>query len=75
MAVIPRQSAQQKLPPLRWVRGAAGRRMLDEQARRLLGISGDEFLRRWEAGEYADRYDDLESPEIRRLARLIRFAR
>ena len=28
-----------------------GRRLLDERARRFLGMSGDEFRRRYEAGE------------------------
>lgn len=69
------ERAATKLPRLRWVHGSAGREMLDQQARRLLGISGDEFLRRWKAGEYADQLEDLDHPEIRRLARLIPFAR
>jgi hypothetical protein len=29
-------------------------RLFDETARLLLGISGDEFRRRWHAGEYYD---------------------
>ena len=64
-----------RLPRLRWVHGAQGREMLDRQAQRYLGISGEEFLRRWDAGEYRDAFNDLEKPEIRRLARLIRFDR
>jgi hypothetical protein len=34
------------------------RAFFDEKARELLGISGEEFLRRWEAGEY-DEIADL----------------
>ena len=38
------------------------------QARRYLGISGDEFVRRWEAGEYAGTAD---SPGVMDLALLL----
>jgi hypothetical protein len=31
-----------------------GRALLNEQARRYLGISGDEFVRKWDAGEFPD---------------------
>lgn len=47
--------------------------LLDERARELLGISAEEFLRRWDAGEYA-------GPEhgrgpVAKLAMLIPLAR
>ena len=29
-----------------------GRELFDQEARKLLGISGEEFLRKWDAGEY-----------------------
>jgi hypothetical protein len=48
-----------------------GRHLFDREAQRLLGISGDEFLRRWEAGEYDA---DPDRPEIMSLAMLIPFA-
>jgi hypothetical protein len=49
----------------------AGQELLDEQARKYLGISGAEFLRRWEAGEI-DADDD---PDVMRVAMLAGFAR
>ncbi len=49
-----------------------GRVLLDEQARRCLGISGEEFLRRYDAGAYAA---DPDRPEILEVAFLIPFAR
>jgi hypothetical protein len=49
----------------------AGSELLDEQARKYLGISGEEFMRRWYAGEIeAD--DD---PHVMRVAMLLGFAR
>ena len=52
-----------------------GRRLLDDQARKLLKISGDEFLRRWDAGEYRDVADAPGQRHIMRLAMLIPFGR
>jgi hypothetical protein len=49
----------------------AGRELVDEQARKYLGISGEEFARRWEAGEI-DADDD---PDVMRVAMLLGFAR
>lgn len=49
---------------------AEGRAILDRAARRSLGVSGEEFLRRWDAGEY-ENYD----PDAVEVAMLIPFAR
>ena len=39
-------------PPVREATREEGRALLDGEARRLLGISGEEFLRRYDAGAY-----------------------
>lgn len=52
-----------------------GREIFDRQARKALGISGTEFLRRWDAGDYRCVADDVEGRKVRRLAMLIPFAR
>lgn len=49
-----------------------GLRMLDVQSQALLGVSAEEFIRRWDAGEYRD---DPDRPEIMRVASLIGLAR
>jgi hypothetical protein len=48
-----------------------GRALLDARARRYLGISGDEFLRRWEAGDFRG----VDRPEVMRVVMAIPFAR
>ncbi len=48
-----------------------GRALLDRAAREVLGISGDEFLAKWDAGEY----EGSDDPAITRVAMLIPFAR
>ncbi len=48
-----------------------GRAILDRAAREALNISGEEFLARWDAGQYED--DD--NPAVTRVAMLIPFAR
>jgi hypothetical protein len=46
------------------------RRFFDKKARSLLGIGGEEFLRRWRAGEYAEIADDPAHSDIMYLALL-----
>jgi hypothetical protein len=48
-----------ELPPVIWVTEEEERRLFDEMAREWIGISGEEFIQRWEAGEYANIPDDL----------------
>lgn len=47
-----------------------GWRMLDRQARKYLNLSGEEFVRRWEAGEI----DDPDRTDVLRVAFLIPLA-
>ena len=49
-----------------------GRALFDAAARRHLGISGDEFLAKWDAGEYDD---DPDRPEVLRVAMMMPFGR
>ncbi len=49
-----------------------GRDLFDRKARQYLGVSGDEFIRRLEAGEYGDPDDDS---RVMRLVMLLPFAR
>ena len=50
---------------LTWLTPEEERRLFDEQARKAFGVSGDEVLRRWDAGELPS--DD---PDIRHLLML-----
>ncbi len=52
-----------------------GRELFDFQARELLGMSGEEFLNRWDTGEFRNLPDIEENFPIIRLAMLIPFAR
>jgi hypothetical protein len=61
--------------PIEWLDEAEGRAFFDEQARAMLDLSGEEFLRKWDAGDYRAMLDDTEHPQVRRLAALIPFAR
>jgi hypothetical protein len=52
------------------------RALFDRKARALLGISGPEFLRRWDAGEYRGLTEETrEERDIMRVAMLIPFGR
>jgi hypothetical protein len=48
------------------------RELLDRQARRHLGMSGEEFVAAWFAGHFAD---DPDRPEVMRVAMLLPFGR
>lgn len=52
-----------------------GRDLFDRQARKLLDISGAEFLRRWDDGAYRPVADSAEGRKVRRLVMLMPFAR
>ena len=62
-------------PEVRYVSAEEGRRMFDEVARAWTGLSGEEFIRRWEAGEYADIPDDAAHRHIVELVLMIPLAR
>jgi len=49
-----------------------GRALLDARSRRYLGISGQEFLQRWDAGHYDDNPD---REELRPVVGVIPFVR
>lgn len=49
--------------------------VFDRQAQRLLGISGDEFLRRWDAGEFRQEEDSPHGRATMFLAVLLPFGR
>lgn len=51
-----------------------GRALFDRQAQRELGISGEEFLRRWDAGLFRPVPDTPEGRNIGRLVMLMPFA-
>ncbi len=52
-----------------------GRRFFDDQCRALLNISGEEFIRRWDAGEYEDMEDIPENWDILHVSLLLPFGR
>lgn len=60
---------------IEWLTDEEARTIFDEQARKTMGISGDEFLRRWDAGELEAIADGPDHPAVMRLAMLISFAR
>jgi hypothetical protein len=52
-----------------------GRELFDREARSLLDVSGEEFLRRWDAGEY-DQVTDVDlSHRLNSLLMLLPFVR
>jgi hypothetical protein len=58
-----------------WLSRADEIAYFEEQARALLGMSGEEFRRRLDAGEFADVIDDPDCSDVLYLALLARVAR
>jgi hypothetical protein len=58
-----------------WSSAEEGRAMFDRQAHELVHMSGDEFIQRWDAGEFRDIADTAGHRHILRLASLIPFGR
>jgi hypothetical protein len=71
---LPPDLADEITSPVLFLSPEAEQEYFDEQAREALGISGDEFRRRWRAGEYRDIADDPEHGEILRLAAMLPVA-
>lgn len=57
----------EKLPPVRELTHEESRELFDQQAQSWLGISGEEFIRRYDAGEFSDEQLDRD-PDIVYLA-------
>ena len=51
------------------------RQQFDRQAQRLMSISDDEFLRRYDAGEFDDLQDDRQQDAVMKLAMLTDLVR
>ena len=60
---------------IRFLDDDESRAYFDRQAQRLLGISGEEFLRRYDSGEYERELDDRELRAVMKLAMLTDFVR
>ncbi len=60
---------------IRFLDDDESRAYFDRQAQRLLGISGDEFLRRYDAGDYERELDDRELRAVMKLTMLTDFVR
>lgn len=68
MAVLPREerACAEELGP------EEARAMFDQVAREALSISGGEFIRRWDAGEYRGKADQQ---SVARVAMILPFGR
>ncbi len=58
-----------------YLTGQAALDFFEQEIQRLLGMSGEEFLRRYDAGEYADMEDSIENRNYLRASFLVPFGR
>ena len=69
-----RVEADEMLPPVVELTPEEGRAFFDEQARTLAGMSGEEFLRRLDAGEFDEILDEPEYGHLMYLYMIRAFA-
>ena len=67
--------APNRIDAVRFLNDDEARQQFDRQAQRLMGISGDEFLRRYDAGEFNDLQDDRQQRAVMKLAMLTDLVR
>src|SRR5215213_8896073 len=68
-------TASDAIPGIHLTTAEEGRALFDHQAKKTLGISGNEFLKMWDAGGYRPVPDTAEGRKVRRLVMLMPFAR
>ena len=75
LASSPPRTAEVTDDNFQWLTREEERQAFDEQVRELLGISGEEFLRRLDSGMYRDAVDDSDSSDVMYLSMLASLAR
>ena len=70
-----REVRRETAPTRYFVTDEEGKALFDYQARKTLGISGEEFQQRWDAGEFRDIEDMDEAHRVWRLSMLLPFVR
>ena len=60
---------------IRFLDDDEAREQFDREAQRLLGISGDEFLRRYDAGEYNGPLEGRMTSDVMMLLMMLDFVR
>lgn len=72
------QMATTKREPIdgvQYISAAEAREIFDYQARKLVGMSGDEFLRRWDDGEFRDLFDKPGHEDLTHLVMMMTLGR
>ena len=69
------ETAERTESGVRWLTDEEARAIFDAEARRVMGMSGEEFLRRYDAGEFDDVPDDWEHMDFTALVMLIPWGR
>ena len=57
------------------ISAAEAREIFDYQARKAMGMSGEEFLRRWDAGEFHELFDKRGHEDLTSLVMMMGFGR
>ena len=76
MATVPEHVDDEHVDDgIRFLDDDEAREQFDREARRLLGISGDEFLRRYDAGEYNGPLEGRMTSDVMMMLMMLDFVR
>lgn len=75
MPAEPAHDEEPELPPVKVLTREEARAYFDAEARRMMGMSGEEFLRRLDSGEFDDIIDHPDHPQVGILEAIRSFAR
>jgi hypothetical protein len=67
-------TARQQTTDVELLTPEEARAVFDYQARQLVGLSGDEFMRRWNAGEFHEQFDLPGHEDLTQLVMLMPLA-
>ncbi len=69
------ETVEQTASSIRWLSDEEAHAIFDAEARCTVGMSGEEFLRRYDAGEFAHAHDDGENLDLMSLEFIIPWGR
>lgn len=73
--VQPEPPGWNDIPGIEVLSSEEGYDLFDRKAREELGMSGEEFLQRWDAGQFRPVPDTLEGRKVGQLVMMLPFAR
>jgi hypothetical protein len=73
--IVMSTTEREPIEGVQYISAAEAREVFDYQARKLMGMSGEEFLRRWDEGEFRDLFDKRGHEDLTHLVLMMGLGR